>query len=264
MIDDIKNISNIVFFTVVTVITILSYLQARKTLFAPIRTETFKLQLKTFEEILLYFQNKSESDYLKAFDLDQIVSLNTLQMADGYILNFFPDKIKIDKDARSKTMSVLTGGIVRQEHMEKYFESADAENPVVNVSEQEKKIDNPAIVLAKWQRYEHPIIGFSQQYQDQMQELKRLASSPLLPKPLRECIGDFSKIDHENLLLVGSVVVDCAKHMPEHFLTAADMKKFNTSWVWNEFNHKRKHFEPAATEVLDYMNTYLKVEQIMK
>ena len=39
-----KDAANFVFFLVAGTIAILSYLQAKKTLFAPIRTETFKLQ----------------------------------------------------------------------------------------------------------------------------------------------------------------------------------------------------------------------------
>jgi hypothetical protein len=68
MVELIKNLANIAFFAIISLVTVLSYLHARKTLFAPIRTETFKLQLKAFEEILLYFQNKSESDFLDAMD----------------------------------------------------------------------------------------------------------------------------------------------------------------------------------------------------
>ena len=52
-----KDIVNILFFVTIGILGILSYLQARKTLFTPIKTETFKLQLKTFEELLLYFEN---------------------------------------------------------------------------------------------------------------------------------------------------------------------------------------------------------------
>jgi hypothetical protein len=61
-------------------VTILSYLHARKTLFAPIRTETFKLQLEAFREVLAYFQNKSEIDFVHAFDYERCVNLNALQM----------------------------------------------------------------------------------------------------------------------------------------------------------------------------------------
>jgi hypothetical protein len=264
MIETTKNLANIFFFLVVALIGILSYLQARKTLFAPIRTETFKLQLKAFEEILAFFQNRSESDFLDAFDFDRIVSLNTLQMADSYVGKFFHEEIKIDKDAREKAYAPLIGAIVSKDYMTKYFEKVDTENPVHKSTPEEKKITNPAIVLANWQKYEHGMTGYTKDYQDQLKELTRLSASPLLPKPLREHIGRFRAVAHENLTLAGQVISECSKLMPQHFPIAADMKDFTPTWVWNEFNEKRQHFEPIAKEILDYMNGYLKIENLMQ
>ena len=98
MIETIKNLANILFFVTASIITVLSYIQARKTLFAPIRTETFKLQLNAFKETLAFFQNKSEVDFMECFDLNRIVSLNTFQMAEKYISEFFEKEITIDKE----------------------------------------------------------------------------------------------------------------------------------------------------------------------
>jgi hypothetical protein len=73
-----------------------------------------------------------------------------------------------------------------------------------------------------------------------------MAASPLLPKLLREYIGEFKKIGHENLELIGKTITECAKRMPEHFPNASDMKDFSPDWVCNEFNKKRGNFEPTA------------------
>lgn len=172
-IEALKNIVNIFFFIVVAVITVLSYLQARKTLFAPIRTETFKLQLKAFEEILLYFQNKSESDFLNSFDLDKIVSLNALRMADAYVSEFFPNEIKVDVDEREKLYSPLVGGIVSAEHMQKYFEKVQPTDPAMPDQVASEPITNPAIVLARWQEYEHALVEYTKEFNDQVRELEK-------------------------------------------------------------------------------------------
>lgn len=264
MIEDAKNLVNIVFFFVIAIVTILSYLHARKTVFAPIRTETFKLQLKTFEEILLFFQDKSEADFLNAFDFNRIASLNTLQMADYYVAKFFEEELHIDKDNRTETLKPLIGAIVSKEYAEKYFSKANTESPIVKAPPLEKKIKNPALILANWNKYEHGMIGYTKEFQDQKNELTRLASSPLLPKPLRESIGKFQTLAHENITILGKTITECAVLMPNHFPLASDMKDFETSWVWNEFNEKRKHFEPVAQEVLAYMNSYLKIDELMQ
>lgn len=264
MIETAKNLANILFFVVVAMVTILSYLQARKTIFAPIRTETFKLQLKVFEEILLFFQNKSEHDFLEAFDYDRITSLNTLQMADSYVAKFFDGELKINKEERKETLKPLIGAVVTKEYMEEYFEKTDAETPVSKQTAEDKKIKNPALILANWQKYDHGMIGYTKEHQDQVKELARLSASPLVPKPLREKIGEFQKLAHENLSLIGKTITECSRLMPEHFPIASDMKGFSSEWVWNEFNGKRNQFVPLSKEILDFMNDYLKIENIMQ
>lgn len=264
MIEDVKNLTNIAFFVVIAAVTVLSYLHARKTVFAPIRTETFKLQLKAFEEILLFFQNKSEADFLHTFDFDRITSLNTLQMADRYAAQFFEDEIQIDKNKRTETLKPLIGAIISKEYAEKYFTKMDTESPIAKTFPPEKNIKNPALILANWQKYEHGMIGYTKDFQDQQKELARLAASPLLPKLLRESIGKFQILAHENLTLVGKTLTECAALMPNHFPLASDMKDFEAAWVWNEFNDKRKQFEPVAQEVLAYMNSYLKIDELMQ
>lgn len=264
MIETTKNLANILFFVVVSLVTILSYLQARKTIFAPIRTETFKLQLKVFEEILLFFQNKSEHDFLGAFDYDRITSLNTLQMADSYVAKFFDEELKINKEERTEMLKPIIGAAITKEYMEKYFEKADAESPFSKQTAQEKKIKNPALILASWHKYEHAMIGYTKEYDDQIKELARLSASPLIPKPLREKIGEFQKLAHDNLSLIGKTITECARLMPEHFPAASDMKGFSSEWIWNEFNGKRSQFKPLSKEILDFMNDYLKIENIMQ
>ncbi|MFQ2043355.1 hypothetical protein [Aeromonas sp. s11] len=50
-----KDIVNIMFFVAMAFLALLSYLQARKTIFQPIKTEIFKYQLKAFEEVIGHF-----------------------------------------------------------------------------------------------------------------------------------------------------------------------------------------------------------------
>lgn len=264
MIETIKNVSNILFFCIVSFVAVLSYLQARKTLFAPIRTETFKLQLKIFEEILLYFQKKTEFQFLESFDLDRIVSLNALKMADSYVSNFFPDEIKINKESREEIFRPLIGAIVSKRHAEQFFQQADSSKPSPRMDKEEKKITNPALVLAKWKKFEHGAVGFTKNYQDQIHDLRRLAASPLIPNKLRDLILEFERAVSQNLEFVGKTITELAQLMPDHFPNAVDMQKFSYHWIWTEYNHKRHDFEPIAKRILNYLNEYLKVEEILK
>lgn len=259
-----KDMANILFFIVMATLTVLSYLHARKTLFAPIRTETFKLQLKVFEELLSFFQDKTETDFAKAFDLQRILSLNTLQMVDSYVAKFFPDQLIRDEEALGREMDPLIGAFVSKENVERYFSKVTPEQPqVAAAASVDTRNMPPALILASWQKYEHGMIGYTQEYLDKIRELDRLAASPLLPKELRERIVAFRNVGKQNLVLIGKTVTECAKQMPEHFATADQMENFTPDWVWNHFNDQAPDFAPAAKEILDYLNKYLKVEDLM-
>lgn len=251
------------FFAITATLSVLSYFHARKTLFSPLRTETFKLQLKVFEELLAFFQNKSEHEFKESLDLQTILALNTMQMADYYISQFFPDELVVDDEKRTKARDLLVGAIVSKAHAEKYFRKAELDHTAVKQDPKEKKITNPAIILANWQKYEHGMVSYTQVYEDRLKDLGRLAASPLLPRVLREHLGDFQQLCQQNLVLIGKTITECAHLMPEHFPTASDMKDFTPDWVWNHFNGQSKPLQPTAKKILDYLNLYLKVEDIM-
>lgn len=264
MVSIIKDIANIIFFCIVSCITILTYLHARKTVFAPIRTETFKMQLKAFEEILSFFQNKNESDFMQSFDFHQILQLNSLKMADAYAEKFFDGEISIDKEKRKSIFNPLVGAVISKEYAEKNFFKPTPNGVNEEALLKQKKTKNPALILANWQKYEHGMVEYTQAYQDQLKELARLSVSPLLPKPLRDFIIEFQTSAHQNLSLVGETITECAKEMPEHFTLASEMKEFSDIWIWNEYNNKRKDFEPLAKKILDYINNYLNIENLLQ
>jgi len=261
-IETIKNIFNILFFIAVASVGILSYLQARKTLFSPIRTEIFKLQLKNFEELLAFFQNKNEYELMKELDLDKILRLNSIQMADSYAKKFFSEEITIDEEIKKKNRSQLIGAVVPAEQMQKNFKKIDVSNR--RPETKQETITNPAIILSSWHKYEHSITGYTQKYEEQTKEVLRLSASPLLPKKLRELLGKFNNIAHKNLIQIGETISKSAKQMPEHFPTAAAMSEFDTNWIWNDFSDIREPLEPVAKEILSYMESYLNIENLMK
>jgi hypothetical protein len=73
--EDWKNFFNILFFIVMIVIAILSYIQARKTLFSPIKTEIFKVQIGAFQDVLKFFNRHNSYDFDREFDVNNIFHL---------------------------------------------------------------------------------------------------------------------------------------------------------------------------------------------
>jgi len=204
-----KDIFQIMFFVLVGIVTILSYLQARKTLFTPIKTETFKMQIKEFEEILAFFQTKTETDFTKQFDFDFMVHANSRLMFADFIKHFHKDEVKIDQEKLEELSNNFDGAIATKTWVEKNFIAPEYyEKPKSETSE---KVTNPALILEKWKNYEYGPIKFSKKYSEESEKLSKLIKSPLIPFDLKNKIEEFELKIQDNLSLVGKVLNDIAQ-----------------------------------------------------
>lgn len=254
-ISDIKDIVNILFFIIIATITILSYTQAKKSLFSPIRTETFKMQLQAFEKILLYFQNNSESDFDEKFDLKNILQLNNLKMLDEYIGIFFGELG--DENARKEIFGQFVGGVVSEEKLNKFFLHVPTKNSEIIQ-------ENPLNNKNNWQEYNYIFVQFTKKYTDEMRELQNLSASPLLPESVRIALNDFEKSVRLNLQLVEEVVQEFARGLPIESPKIQDISDININGIWNVYNHKKINMENKAQVVLDSISTYLNIENLLK
>lgn len=257
MLEIIKNITNIIFFSIVSIVTVLSYLQARKTLFSPIRTEIFKLQLKEFEKLIEYFQNKTEHDFLNLFDYHRICELNIKQMEYSYIENFFPNEISIDKEKKQKIMASITGRIVSEKFLKK-------DDLLAFYDREEKKTSlNPDEILENWRKYEHEEIVYTQEYIVQLRNLEHISASPIFPQKLQKLIVDFIRAVNHDMFIIGPIIEKCSQAMLEKYPNSKAIINFSPDWIINEIIQERKELEPVANEILLFINQYLNVEKIM-
>jgi len=258
----IKDFFQILFFGVVATVTILSYLQAKKTLFAPIKTETFKMQIKAFEEILLFFQNKGETDFTSQFDFDNIVGMNAKMLVIDYIEIFFKKEIEIDREKVAEMMKNSAGAVVTINFMTKHF--VKPEYFEKDEKKTKEKITNPALVLKEWEQYEYGKIEFTVQYRTETDKLKNLSASPLIPQALKDKINAFDKKIHNNLFAVGKVLTTVAKEMPTKFPNHKSLDNFNHSGLWNRYNTEIENVEGDAKEILTYIRQYLQIDELIK
>lgn len=257
-----SSIAQVIFFIIVATITILSYQQAKKNLFAPIKTEIFKMQIKTFEDILVFFQNKSDYNFSKQFDYDRILSINSLVLMDAYINLFFKDKFKIDEEKRKEMKKDFIGAIIKKEHAEKYLIKPEYYRK--NNNEEDIEITNPALQLNEWKNYVHGVIEYSKNYFKEKEKLRGFISSPLVPSELKTLLENFERKVENNLSLIGEILTDISKEFPSKFKTVESIKEYDTSGIWNIFNEKTEKLEIDAKKILDYIKEYLKIEEIIK
>ncbi len=258
----VKDVLQILFFLIVGIVTILSYLQARKTLFTPIKTETFKIQIKDFEEILAFFQSKTETDFTSQFDFDFIINSNSRLMFADFIEHFHKNEIKIDKEKLKELRKNFYGAIATQSWAERHFSSPDYfEKPE---KEKPEEITNPAIILENWRNYEYGPIHFSKKFSEETNKLSKLIASPLIPVDLKNLIVKFEKKVRENLHLVGKVLNNIAQELPQKFPTENSIKNFEPNGIWNRYNGEKEDLETTATEILKYIRRYLKIDKLVE
>lgn len=260
-----KNIFNIGFFLAMSTIAILSYFQARKTLFSPIKTEIFKLQVEEIKEVLEVFNHKHQSDFDKETGIQEVLYINAYEMHMVYINCFFKDQVKPPEELIEKINSERYGAIISEKHASKFFVKISAGEETKQTPQvRDDSPVGPALKLAKWNEYEHGAINYTKKYNDATEKLTKLASSPLLPKELTEKIYKVIDVNHKNLSLIGDVLTTAAKDMPTQYKTVEQATNFKPTWIWNEYNSLRESTDPSVNDILSYINKHLKIKEIMK
>lgn len=263
--EDWKNIFNIGFFLVVGTIGILSYLQARKTLFSPIKTEIFKLQVEEIKKILEAFNYKNQTQFDDETGIREVLDINAYKMHLDYIDCFFKDQVRRSEEFIEELDSVSYGAVISKENFLKNFTKISADDEVKEVPHVRDGYPvEPALQLAKWNEYEQGAINFTKKYNDAIEELSKLASSPLLQKELTEKIHKVIEINRKNLYLIGDVLTEAAKKMPTRYKTVDQTIKFEPTWIWNEYNSSRETIDQSVNDILSYINKHLKISEIMK
>jgi len=258
-----KDITHILFFISMATIGVLSYRQARKTVFSPIKTEIFKYQLQSFEEVISHFQNKSEMDLLDDMDMKTVVDINCFELFCSYVGTFFDGQMEIDEKYREEKRKLYKGAIVSAEFAAEHFEIIGPESKAESKTNSKKeKINDPALKLAQWNDRKYGLIHYTENYSAATSEIERFQNSPLLPSQLKSLLKEYALLMHESLSAVGEAIEEAGKQMPVNYPNPDALKGFGDAWLSNIYNDKRPKLEPKAKEILDFINTYLGIDSL--
>ena len=259
-----KDIVHILFFLSMATIGILSYRQAKKTVFSPIKTEIFKYQLQSFEEVISHFQNKSEMDLLSDMDMKSVLDINCFELFCSYVDTFFDGQIKIDEKYKEEKRILRKGAIISADFAAENLEiiGPGTTSNSKSSNNQKEKIDDPAKKLAQWNNRKYGLIHFTENYKIATDKMKKFQSSPLLPSQLKLLINEYSILMHESLSAVGDAVEEASKQMPINYPTSDVLNNFSHAWLSNIYNKKRPNLEPKANEILEFINKYLGIDEL--
>jgi len=259
----IKDIANIFFFFVLGIIGILSYIQAKKTVFTPLKAETFKLQLKVFQDILMFFQDPENIDADKGFDLNNILYLNARVMMDQYIALFFENEIEINEERQKERLKEMVGCIVTKEFMEKYVERIEyATKPENNF--QPEEVLSTSEIMSEWQNYKYEMVHYTKKYKEKLEKISVFSSSPVIPKKLKDKLIEIEYKVHGNLSLVGEVLTDISSELIEKYPNAETITKADLTWIWNRYNAKRESITKYSEDIAEFIRSYLQVDDLLK
>jgi len=251
MVDQIKDAANILFFVTTSTIAVLSFLQARKTLFSPIRTEIFKLQIESFREVVSFFNRAGQSSFDDIFEFHKTFRINVERMYRAYAGTFFSDDIAFDKPICDNKDNAPCLMIINHEDLTTVAESnLSSCCPLGGEGEPIPEIKDPALKLAYWQRYTLRGVHYTSNCGAEIERVRLLATHPVLPEELSKLIYLFIEDVQYNISLMKNIIEKCALDMTERYPTTDDALAFQSDWIWNEFNDERRNLDDAAKAIL--------------
>jgi hypothetical protein len=250
----VKDTVNILFFLLIGLLTLLTYLHARRTFFTPFRAETFKAQLKAFEDVTLYFQYEVPADLLERFDLQNILIANAAILCDNYAVSFLG--VSPTNETEEKRRSSFVGHVLSKDFVQDHIGQLQIKpSDVVTLNGRAEESD--------WAHLTFGAIGFSEKYSHELAIVRKFAKAPILPRHLRTLIEIFADSVHANLLKVGDTLTEVAKEFPDKY-PAEKWSGFDISWIWNRYNREIKSLNADADRILDCISEYVNVNGVFE
>ena len=76
-------------------------------------------------------------------------------------------------------------------------------------------------------------------------------------------MSNFENDIGENLGLIGDVLTEISKELPDLYPSLNDLKGADLSWIWNRYNSKKSNFGESASKIMMYINDYLKIDLLI-
>lgn len=249
----IKDLAQITFFVVMGFLGVLSYIQAKKSFFAPIKTETFKLQLAAIQGVLKHFARTKEVSILEEYDVKNVFFINFNILMNDYLRTFFPEYL-INEEFLSDLIGQAVGGLAplselplgaKEGHYGFAITYAGTAIP-----------EEPALKLSHWQRYEYTLVLYTRTYSEKIDSLEQLQSNPVLPIELRRLIQKFINELEDNVGKVRNVLTKISQDLPHKFTVIQD-GDIDSGWAWNEFRDSWDELENRASEINSWVDRYI-------
>jgi hypothetical protein len=215
-------------------VALLGYLNARKTIFQPLKVEIFKKQIEDLAKALELFVGKDWMALEEDFDFKFAVRANIAMMYDSYIEYAF--QMERPRESREYRVELCPVSWMKTKYLEPLL---DDKGGSVN----RKAPKSPA----SWE-YEHPGLSIPRKFVDREKEFQAVLESPLLPAKVALLIEEYVADVRDNLHVLDGVLEACAKEMPQRYPTLEDIRDVRFDWILDKLNRSRRDNAPNLEE----------------
>lgn len=252
---DVREWSQVVFWATVSTLAVLTYVNTRKTLLQPLRTEVFKSQLELLTKVQSEFITSGRQDLRTTFGLNECIRRNVDNLISDYCAVRFSQPQPKSIDRMSGVRPTAHQSVKIEIAKEKWL------SPEVGFE----------VRNSFWQTYKAPRMELPVELMDGFDRLHRLLQAPLLPVEVQKSIEKFSEVLSENIILLERELNRCAELLWERYPTQESILEVTNgvtgpSWIWNEhnsvYNSGECELKQHGEKVLRSVRDYVEVERI--
>lgn len=181
----VRNIIQSIFFAITAVLAVISFFQAKKTLFNPLRTEIFKLQIKELEHVL---NSINEPNHFSSFDFYSIIRYNYI----AFLADRFPEVVDFNNYSLlsgslrnsivgSLDLENMTTSVFKELTMESLFFPGTSNEDELNPATSEESQSENSVLK----------VYYTDKFLNRYKLFTTLIASPILPIELKTKLSEY-------------------------------------------------------------------------
>lgn len=251
---DLLGVVQIAFWITLAVIAVLTFLQARRTLLQPLRTEVYKLQIAAIKDLLAILVGKDEVSLTRHFDLDGILKANAVRLLDDYARAELGAPVE-NAENRPYSRKFCPGGLIEL--------PSDEIVELVGFKSAEKSKSDSGKPEADWKEHRVTMLHLTHRYYEATGELQTFLADPLIPVALAERIQNLLDGVHKDVSAMFSVLNESSLALPALFPSTESLKSVQMGGFQNDWNRQRPSLQPLSEEIITFTRHYFQSDGFM-
>lgn len=254
-----KSYAAIAFYYATGSVAVLSYLRAKDSILAPLRTELFKMQLKELERIIEFFNTNSKDKFRSVFHFYEIYEINFLNMLSEYAKRT-PIVLEDMEQALQKVIAEsypLT--LVKTDNIRK-IRTPDVEI----LEERNNSILNKAKKTHDNDEYSYGRIHLPSSVSTLNDQLIHWSSNPIIAQKLRDEIEEFYRLVTDSYLKIESSLTKASRDLGNSDVlirVVTDRLKAIRGY-YNEYNAELDSLDQQAFRIMGLIKQHYQFDSI--